>query len=306
MVGAPRRDAHVPRFAAELGLPGIIDVHTHFMPEPVLRKVWAHFDRLRGSDGRALWPIVYRLDEADRVAALRRLGVRRFTNLAYAHKPGMAAWLNTWAGDFAARHPDCAQTATFFPERGVDRYVAEALEAGARVFKVHLQVGAFDPRDPLLEPVWKRLADLGTPVIIHAGSGPEPGPFTGPLPTGELLSRHPDLALVVAHAGAPEYEEFLGLALRYERVMLDTTMAFTDFFDAISPRPAAYDEQVAAHPERFVLGSDFPNIPYPYAHQLEALVRLGVDDAWLRTVCWHNGRSLLGDTVGDHGTEAAR
>ena len=24
-----------------LGLPGIIDVHTHFMPEPVMDKVWA-------------------------------------------------------------------------------------------------------------------------------------------------------------------------------------------------------------------------------------------------------------------------
>jgi predicted TIM-barrel fold metal-dependent hydrolase len=48
-----------------------------------------------------------------------------------------------------------------------------------------------------------------------------------------------------------------------------------------------------------VLGSDFPNIPYQYAHQLEALERLRdheprLDDDWLRAVCWFNGQRLLG------------
>jgi uncharacterized protein len=290
---APRTDADVPRFAADLGLPGLVDVHTHFMPEAVLRKVWAHFDRLRRPDGRPYWPIFYRGDDHARVGLLRRLGVRRFTSLAYAHKPGMAAWLNGWTQTFAARHPDCAHSATFFPEPGVDRYVAEAIEAGAQVFKLHLQVGAFDPRDRRLEPVWSRLARLGIPVVIHAGSGPVPGPHTGPGPTTAVLERHPGLRLVIAHAGGPEYDDFLDLALRHEHVMLDTTMAFTDFTDALGAPPASYCERVVAHPERFVLGTDFPNIPYAYAHQLEALVRLGAGDAWLRAVCWDNGRRLL-------------
>jgi uncharacterized protein len=291
----------VARFAAELGLPGLIDVHTHFMPDAVLRKVWAHFDRRRNPDGTPAWPIRYQHAEPARLAMLRTMAVRRFTSLAYAHKPGMAAWLNRWCAGFAARNADCAHSATFFPEDGVDRYVAEAVEAGARVFKIHLQVGAFDPRDCRLEPVWARLDRLAVPVVIHAGSGPEPGAFTGPQPTANLLRRHTGLVLVIAHAGAPEYEEFLDLALRHEHVMLDTTMAFTDFFDALAPRPPGYDERVAAHPERFVLGTDFPNIPYAYAHQLGALVRLGVDHAWLRAVCWDNGRRLLGTAA--HGAD---
>jgi predicted TIM-barrel fold metal-dependent hydrolase len=40
----------------------------------------------------------------------------------------------------------------------------------------------------------------------------------------ELLRRHPRLTAVIAHAGAPEYAEFLELAERFERVHLDTTM----------------------------------------------------------------------------------
>jgi predicted TIM-barrel fold metal-dependent hydrolase len=43
-----------------------------------------------------------------------------------------------------------------------------------------------------------------------------------------------------------------------------------------------------------VLGSDFPNIPNPYAHQLEALHRLGLGVEWLRSVLWRNGARLLG------------
>ena len=44
-----------------------------------------------------------------------------------------------------------------------------------------------------------------------------------------------------------------------------------------------------------LLGSDFPNIPYPYEHQLDALERLGLGDDWLRAVLWDNGAALLGD-----------
>ena len=94
--------------------------------------------------------------------------------------------------------------------------------------------------------------------------------------------------------GTPEYAEFFQLALRHRNVHLDTTMAFTDFLERLAPYPPELLEQLAAHPERVVLGTDFPNIPHPYAHQLSALVRLGLGDEWLRAVCYDNGARLLG------------
>jgi uncharacterized protein len=294
MATAPRTDADVPAFAAELGLPGIVDLHTHFMPEQVLRKVWAYFDRIVGPDGMPLWPIVYRdPDPADRVQRLRDMGVLRWTSMLYPHKPGMAAWLNAWAGDFAAAHPDCVHTVTLYPEPEAPDYVEAALAAGARIGKVHLQVGGYDPRDPLLDPVWRLLAEARVPVITHAGSGPQPGAFTGPEPIGAVLARHPDLTLLFAHMGGPEYAAFHDLALRYEHTHLDTTMAFTDFMERSSPYPPVLLERLAEHPERVVHGTDFPNIPHAYAHQLAAYVRLGVDDDWLRAVCHDNAVRLL-------------
>src|SRR6266568_4857348 len=226
---------------------------------------------------------------------LAALGVRAYPALSYAHRPGMAADLTAWALDFTACTPGCLPSGTFYPEPGVLAEIDKALAAGVRVFKVHVQVGDFDPRDELLDPVWGRLAETGTPVVVHAGSGPLKGQHTGPGPLADVLARNPRLTAVVAHLGVPEYVEFLDLAERYPRVHLDTTMACTDFLERIAPYPPSLLPRLGelGRAGRVLLGSDFPNIPYPYAHQLEALARLDLGDDWLRAVCWDNGAALF-------------
>ncbi|WP_262379390.1 amidohydrolase family protein [Nonomuraea sp. PA05] len=287
-------DADVPAWWARLGLPGLIDLHVHFLPERMERRVWHHF-RHGGPLMGGGWPITYEWPVEQRVARLRELGVRTFPALAYAHRPDMAADLNAWTLDFARRTPGCLPSATFYPEPGVAAYVRRALDDGARIFKVHLQVGGFDPRAAELTEVWGLLAEAGVPVVVHASSVPVPGGFVGADPVGAVLRRHPALRLVIAHLGMPEYDPFFELAARYERVALDTTMAFTDFSEKGMPfparlRPALLDLGLAG---KVVLGSDFPTIPYAYAHQLDALARLDLGDAWLRAVCWHNGAAMI-------------
>ncbi len=286
-------DAEVPALWRGLGLPGLIDVHVHFMPQNVMDKVWAYFDSAGPLTGSP-WPITYRTQEADRLARLRAMGVRAFPSMVYPHRPDMAEWLNAWAHEFALLHDDVVQTATFYPEPTAPAYVAQALADGARLFKVHVQVGAYDPRDPLLEDVWGLLADAGVPAVVHCGSGPTPGAFTGPEVFAEVLRRHPSLTAVIAHMGMPEYAEFLALARAYPRVHLDTTMAFTDFTQARMPFPSELRPRLVELGERILLGSDFPNTPYPYAHQLEALQRLELGQDWLRAVLHDNGARLLG------------
>ncbi len=290
---APVTDADVPAFWQALGLPGLLDAHVHFMPPNVLAKVWAYFDRAGPMVGRA-WPIEYRWDEGARLARLRELGVRRFPSLLYPHKPGMAQWLNDWAAEFAARVPECWQSATFYPEPSAARYVPTAIESGARMFKAHVQVGAYDPRDPLLAPVWGTLADAGVPVVVHAGHGPMPGRHTGASIFSEVLAEHPRLVAIVAHLGMPEYAEFLDLARRYDRVHVDTTMVFVDFTESSMPFPPSLRPALVELGEKVLLGTDFPNIPHVYAHQLAALARLDLGDDWLRAVCWGNAARLLG------------
>jgi predicted TIM-barrel fold metal-dependent hydrolase len=295
-------DADVPAWWQALGLPGLFDVHVHFLPPNIQRAVWAQFDRAGPKIGRE-WPIRYRGSHEERVEQLRALGVRRFSALPYAHKPGVATYLNDWAADFAAQVPECLWSATFYPEPGVGDAVAGLVEAGVEVFKLHTQVGEFLLDDPLLEPAWDVLEDAGTPIVVHVGSGPMGNEFTGPEHLARLLRRHPRLRVVVAHLGAPEYAEFLALAAQYPDTRLDTTMVFTDFFDAEGAFPDALLPQLVELGDRVLLGSDFPTIPYPYAHQLESLECLhdrhpDFDEDWLRRVCWHNGVGLFGAPPG--------
>lgn len=291
---APANDAEVPAFWRSLGLPGLADIHVHFLPPRMLRRVWGHFDQAGPLVGTT-WPIIYKWSDEDRVAHLETLGVRAFTALAYAHKPGMAADLNAWTLDFAARTPGCIPSATFFPEPGVNRYTRAAIDAGARIFKVHIQVGGFNPAHARLDAIWGVLAEAGIPVVVHAGSGPVGNLHTGPEAFAPVLRRHPQLTAIIAHLGAPEYIGFLELAERYERVSLDTTMAFTRFFESMAPFPRAFlprlrDLGLAG---KLLLGSDFPNLPYPYAEQLAVLAALDLGDDWLNAVCWHNAAALL-------------
>lgn len=290
--------AAVRAFWEPLGLPGLFDVHTHFLPPNIQRAVWRVFDEAGPKIGRP-WPIRYRDSHEERLALLRSFGLRAFPTHPYAHKPGVASYLNDWSRDFAATAPEVLRSATFYPEPEAEGYVAELVADGVRIFKIHLQVGEFVADDPVLDPVWGVLEDAGTPVTVHAGSGPVGNAFTGPDSVARLLRRFPRLRLFIAHMGAPEYDDFLVLAETYPNVHLDTTMVFTDFFDRDGAYPVALLPRLKDLQAKVLLGSDFPTIPYPYHHQLEGLARLDLGDDWLRDVCWRNGVRLFGDPAGD-------
>jgi uncharacterized protein len=293
---APTSDTEVPAFWHGLGLPGLADIHVHFLPPRMLRRVWEHLEEAREPTGAA-WPIIYKWSDAERLQHLAALGVRMFTALAYAHRPGVAADLNAWTLDFATRHAGCVPSATFFPEPDVLRYTRLAIDAGARVFKVHLQVGGYDPNHPRLDPVWGLLAEAGLPIVVHSSSSTVNAPHSGPGPISAVLRRHPRLAVVIAHIGAPEYGDYLELATRYERVSVDTAMAFTRFAEQRTPFPRVYLSQLRelGLAGKVLLGSDFPHLPHPYAEQLTALAALDLGDDWLRAVCWENTTALIAD-----------
>ncbi|MEC3978958.1 amidohydrolase family protein [Amycolatopsis sp. H20-H5] len=297
MIPGPESDAEVAAWAASLGVDGLVDIHVHFLPDPVMDKVWAYFDHAEEHYGTP-WPVHYRTSEQERLETLRALGVRRFAPLVYPHKPGMAQWLTSWALEFAERVPEAVPTATFYPEPSAASSVDEALRAGARCFKAHVQVGAYDPRDELLATAWGALADAGVPVVIRCGHGPLRGDFTGLRVFEEVLAKHPRLTAVLAHAGMPEFELAFELLRRYPRVHLDTTMVGVPFAERMSPLPASWADGLAEFADRVVLGTDFPNIPYSYATQLRAIAGWAADerlgDPFLRAVVHDTPAKLLG------------
>ena len=191
----PLTDGDLPGVYASLGLPGVADIHVHFMPDQVLRKVWAYFDAVPGDR----WQVRYRFDEAERVRILGELGVLAHTALLYPHKPGMAAWLNDWGVDFAARTPGCVATGTFYPESDVDTYVGGRAAPGRPGVQGPPAGRRLRPARPAARPgvghARRRPYPGGLPLRQLAGTGavhrtgsdrrgprPPPGPHAGDRP----------------------------------------------------------------------------------------------------------------------------
>lgn len=284
-------DDEVPAFTSALGLPGIVDAHVHFLPDRVQQAVWRWFDQLTPA-----WPVTYRQTADERLETLAGLGVRHHTALAYAHRPGMLRFLNDHTLGLAAEHPAVIPTFTIYPEEGVEAEAARCLGAGGRCVKVHLQVGAFDPTDPLLAGAWRLLEESGTPVVLHAGAvadGSGNEEWCGPEPVRRLLARHPRLQLVIAHMGAPDFEAFLDVAAEHPTVRFDTAMVFTDP-PYLSEFPAPLLGRVEALGDRILFGSDFPTIPHAFAAQVAGLDGLGFGEEWMRAVLWGNAAALFG------------
>ena len=62
VIGPPEDDADVPRYWRELGLPGLVDTHVHFLPPRVQAKVWQYFENGAANYGTE-WPIAYALPD---------------------------------------------------------------------------------------------------------------------------------------------------------------------------------------------------------------------------------------------------
>jgi uncharacterized protein len=286
---APRDDGRVRhrRLLRELGLDGLIDAHSHWFPEAVMRKIWDYFDR-------HYWPVTYRQLPAGRLEWVRRNKIKRFTTLNYAHRPGMAAWLNEWTAEFCERTPEAIPCGTFYPEPSAAQDVRRCIERyGFRGFKLHLRVSDLDPTSDALTPAFEQIAAAGLPVVIHCGSAPDPGRFTQPSYLQALLQRHPALRVIVAHMGAWECAEYLELAARLPTLHLDTTMVFTGFA-ACDPFPPPLLERLEALSHKILFGSDFPNIPYPLSHAVQGIGALPLSREAKRRILFDNAAALFG------------
>jgi predicted TIM-barrel fold metal-dependent hydrolase len=261
----------------------IIDTHAHIFPQNVFEKIWTYFDEHH-------WPIRYRDEEAKRAAFLDA-NTARYTTLCYAHKAGMAAWLNDYVLAYAQAHPKAIPTGTFHPaDEDVVSYVEAGIKRGFRGFKMHLEVQKFDPSDKRLEPVYDLLTEAEMVVTVHTSGHPLPGPWTGIEPFKRFLAMAPRMKIIVAHMAGPEFAEYLQFVDDYP-MYYDTAMVGVNAppFGPISEEMQAL---VRKHAGRLVFGSDFPSIPYEWKLQVEAVRTWGLRPEQEDAVFFKNAENL--------------
>jgi predicted TIM-barrel fold metal-dependent hydrolase len=254
-------------------LPGLsvplIDTHTHLMPDRLFQAIRVYF--------RAhLWHPRYDAPTEELVQTLTDCGVDRFVFMPYAHRANISRSLNHWVANVQATFaPHAIGFGTFHPddEDVLPELVDEAFRhLGLRGAKLHPQVGGFALDDPRLDPLYERAVEYGAVLVAHAGRRPEASEYVGARVFGRLMRRHPDLRVVVAHAGADEFEAFFDLCGLYDGVYLDTAMVFNKYLGGPPPIGRVLEFQ-----DRVVFGSDFPNIPYRLESAIQAIrdLRLG-------------------------------
>jgi predicted TIM-barrel fold metal-dependent hydrolase len=256
------------------GLPPVVDAHVHLFPDGVFEAVWRWFDQYG-------WPIRYKLHTPQVVSFLLSRGVHRVVALHYAHKPGMARFLNSYVAEVARAEPRVLGLATVLPgEEGAAEILAEAFAAGLKGVKLHCHVQCFAPDAPALHEVYAACARAGRPLVMHAGREPASPQYkcdVHALCSAERVERvlkdHPGLQLCVPHLGADEFDAYERLLERYDNLWLDTTMAVANYFPM--PLPVRL---LHVRPERILYGTDFPNIPYAWDRELKQLLALELGD----------------------------
>jgi hypothetical protein len=147
---------------------------------------------------------------------------------------------------------------------------------GAAALKVVPNSQAFDPGDPRYRPFWKRVADLGLPLLSHAS-------FEHTIPVYDQSFGRPErlrpalecgVTVIAAHCATAgvthlheDYPTWLAMLKEFPNL-------YGDISSMASPARFPYIRRVTSHElarERILLGSDYPVLVLP----LLFLPRLG-------------------------------
>ena len=259
----------------------IIDIHTHIYPVALARRameVTGH----ENDDFKKL-PIRENL-----LARMQEAGVDISVNLPVVSKPQNQAEVNRFAKEaarkniisFGGLHPDCEN-------------VIEELEKLKDMemvgIKFHPPFQKVNLEDPKYEEMWRKINELGFPVLIHMGTARIVRPYDL-YPSGirKILKSAPDIPIIMAHMGSfcmmkNPNENLENLP---ENVFIDTAMS------AELEEAGEFEEIIRRFgTNRVLYGSDFP-----YGTQKAAIARIrdsSFTDSEKEDMLWRNAAKIL-------------
>jgi hypothetical protein len=242
------------------------------------------------------WTVKYKLSTEDLVKFLESRNIEAFTTLNYAHKKGVANFINAWVVEFAKRYKNAIPFACVWPE-DEDRveYIRSLFDVyDFRGIKIQPLVQKFYPDDERMYKIYDLILDKGKWISFHIGTAPQRNRYVGYKNFKKFLDKYPDAKVIVAHMGAFEYEKFLNLLDAHENLYLDTTMIYIPnniFNEREKNRPNR--EDLLTYQDRILYGSDFPNIPYEYERSTQGLLELDMPRDFYENIFYNNAKKLF-------------
>ncbi|MGQ4872833.1 MAG: amidohydrolase family protein [Promethearchaeia archaeon] len=273
-----------------------IDIHTHFFPPKIFRAIWKFFER-KDVNGKIIgWKINYKLPIEDLVKFLKEHNVEHYTTLNYAHKEGVAEYINNWTIEFVKNYPEAIPFGCIWHgDKNKDEYIRKLFdEHNFTGIKIQTLVQNFYPGDKRMDSIYKLIIDRSKWLLIHAGMAPYRNRYVGFKNFKKFIEKFPNMQIIVAHFGAFEYKKFIKLLDIYDNLYLDTAMIFVSnniIRERIVKRPTA--EELISIQDRILFGSDFPNIPYDYKNSIEGLLKLGLPYEFYKKIFYENAYKLF-------------
>jgi predicted TIM-barrel fold metal-dependent hydrolase len=268
----------------------IVDCHTHLLPDRLASAIRRFFTEHGTEDFR------YPLDHRTVLDRHHVDGISMVWNLPYAHKAGMARELNASmlaVTESLADHPvDVVPGCTVHPDdTDPAADFRDALDAGARVLKLHCSVGNYQPDDPRLGAVLDAAGERGVPIVIHAGHGHDGFTAADELaPIGRAAEQHRSTTLILGHFGHHAFEEAVVLLGEHPNLVADLTPVV---YSAVPVTAEIADR----HADRILFGTDAPNTGFAASELLGLLRSTGAADATVEAICSGNARRLIGATA---------
>jgi hypothetical protein len=278
------------------GLPPIIDAHVHLFPDGIFGAIHAWFDQYA-------WPIRYKMTADEAAKFLLSRGIDRIVGLHYAHKPGVARYLNGFMADLCR---DCGRvtgTATVFPgEDDATAILEEGFRRGLKGVKLHGHVQAFRMDSDAMRQIYEVCSANGEPLVMHVGRAPMSPLFEYPADPyrlysaeklEEVIRAYPRLRVCVPHLGADEFAAYRRLLERYDNLWLDVAMTLADYLPGTESVVLA-----SMRLDRVMYGTDFPNIPYAWDREIRRISGLGLPDHELAMILGANARDFFSIDAG--------
>jgi uncharacterized protein len=184
-------------------------------------------------------------------------------------------------------------------ESALDDLTRAVEELGLRGLKLAPGMQEFYPDDRQYFPLYERAAELGIPILFHAGMSWEPGSrlkYGQPMRFEDVAAEIPQLKIVMAHLAWPWVLEAVALCLKYRNLYLDTSALYFDNpgdflkFAMTQQVPLSVFERSLR--KQIVFGSNYPRVEVK--NMARAVRQLGFSDDCLDLVFRENALELLG------------
>jgi predicted TIM-barrel fold metal-dependent hydrolase len=277
-----------------------IDAHCHFFPPQLFNAIWNFFEKTDNQGNTRGWPINYKRSPEELVRFLNEHNVKAFTTYNYAHKKGVADYINEWVNGFCKKYKNAIPFGSVWPEdKDRVKYIKKIFDDyDFHGIKIQPLVQNFYLDDKRMYEIYDLILDRGKWLCVHIGTAPYRNQYVGYEYFIKFIDKYPNMKIIVPHMGAFEYKKFLKLLDKFENLYLDTTMIYIPeniFPERKAKRPKPDD--LISYQDRILFGSDFPNIPYEYNLSTRGLLGLELPKTFYENIFFNNSKRLFNLTI---------